>query len=374
MKSQTKNALFAWGKQGLLVSVLGLGLVVPTVVLATEVTTDQRPVTYKQEVFEGQTSLLSMGTLINVRIQAHDQAQVSALLDRFISRVDHYNTLLTVHQDGPLNMVNQKAGQWVEVPCEVVQLVQTAQSVAKESDRAFEPTIGPLVNVWKIGFGGQVVPAEEDIQEALKKVDYQKIQTEVTPGACRIRIESGQFLDLGAIAKGWIGTQLAEELRDQSVSYAMVDLGGNIALVNAPLGRQASKIGIQNPDSQRGGAFAYVLARDESVITSGAYERKMQIGEKTYGHILSAVTGHPVTTDLSSVSVIDKDGAIADAWCTAFFAMGLDKTIEYVQKHPKMKVILLDAKLQTVYVSDSVKDRFFLLDEAMTVKPISQSH
>ena len=111
-----------------------------------------------------------MGTIVSAKLYAADEKTAAGFADAFEAKVAEYEKLFTVHGDGPLNEVNKNAGQWVPVDCRIAALVQTAKTIAQKSDRAFEPTIGTLVNVWKIGFGGDKHPKQEDIKKALEKV------------------------------------------------------------------------------------------------------------------------------------------------------------------------------------------------------------
>lgn len=321
-------------------------------------------------LYETQYSGLAMGTLISARVIAADAATAEKLEAGLADRIEDYETLFTVHRTGPLAEVNRRAGLWTEVDCRIAELAEKAKGVARDSDRAFEPTIGTLVNVWKIGFGGDRVPERKAIDEALRHVDYTQIETRNENGRCSMRIGKGQSIDLGAIAKGWIGTAIVEDLRRGGAQAAVVDLGGNVALLgSAPSGR-AWKIGVQRPDQERGEIFAVVEARGESVITSGAYERKIETNGKSYGHILSAVTGMPVQTDIASVTIVDADGAEADGWCTALFAMGMEKAVAKVAQRRDMKVLLLDKSLKTVWVSRALADRIEIRDPQVVLKVI----
>lgn len=315
-----------------------------------------------QDLYEMQYQGLAMGTLISARLIAPEPKTVEKLETLLEEKIEEYETLFTVHRSGPLNEVNQKSGQWVDVDCRIADLADTAKRIAKDSDRAFEPTIGTLVNVWKIGFGGDRVPERSEIEKALQKVDYTKIETHRENGRCRMRIGKGQSIDLGAIAKGWIGTALTNDLRAAGASNAILDLGGNVALVGRSPSGRAWNVGIQRPDKERGEIFAVVKAEDESVITSGAYERKIEKDGKSYGHILSPVTGMPVATDLASVTIIDQDGARADGWCTALFAMGSEKAVKKMAEHKNLGVFLLDISLKKAWVSRCIADRIRLQD------------
>lgn len=304
-----------------------------------------------------------MGTIVQGRVYARDEKTAGTLTDLIQNQADEYNRLFTVHEKSPITEIARNSGRWTPIDCRAARLIAQARTVAEQSDGAFDPTIGPVVDAWRIGFGGTAEPPAEKIASALARVDWRKIETDLTAGSCRVRIGAGQSLDLGGIAKGWIGTQLTNELKKAGAVSAMLDLGGNIALAGvAPEGRDWM-IGIQFPDAERGAAFAAVKARDESVVTSGDYERFIAKDGKIFGHILSGRTGRPVPMTMSSVTVVDKDGAKADAWCTAFFAMGLAKTLEYMKTHPQMQVLILGADKKTIWVSESLSDRVTLIED-----------
>ena len=318
-------------------------------------------------VYEARFMGLSMGTIVSARLYSEDEKTAARLADLFEKKTADYETLFTVHGEGPLNEVNRRSGSWVSVDCRLAALVQAAKDVARSSNRAFEPTIGTLVNVWKIGFGGDRHPPRADIEAALKKVDYTQIAVDETPGACRVKIGAGQSIDLGAIAKGWIGTALARDMQRAGARHGIIDLGGNVSLIGSSPSGEPWRVGIQRPDAERNTVMAVVQAENVSVITSGAYERKIEADGRTYGHILSAVTGEPVGTDLASVTIVNPDGARADGWCTALFAMGSEKALESAAREG-LSVILASGDLKTLWVSRAIADRVTVQDKSMKIE------
>ncbi len=323
----------------------------------------------EKSVYEARFTGLAMGTIVSAKLYAADEKTAAGLANRFEEKVAAYETLFTVRGDGPLNDVNKNAGVWRMVDCRIASLVAQAKVVARDSDRAFEPTIGPLVNVWKIGFGGHSRPSDADIKAALRKVDYTKIAVDETPGACRIRIDPGQSIDLGAIAKGWIGTALASDMKEAGATSGIIDLGGNVSLIGSSPAGVDWRIGVQRPDAERNTVMAVIEASGVSVITSGDYERKFESGGRTYGHILSPVTGEPATTDLGSVTIIDADGARADGWCTALFAAGSEKALALAERE-KLAVILASSDLKTLWVSRSIAPKVTVLDKSMKIQVV----
>ena len=316
----------------------------------------------------------AMGTLVQGTIVAKDKPTADALTDRYENLISGYETLFTVHGEGPMQDVNRHPGKWLATDCRVAQLMESAKTIARESDGAFDPTIGPVVNVWKIGFGGDSVPSDAAIDEARKHVDWRRIETKLVPdetGYCRVKIGEGQNIDLGAIAKGWIGTAAAKELQKAGAESGILDLGGNIVLMGSGEGGRNWRVGVQDPRKERNEMLAVIeTPGDVSVITSGDYERYFMKDGKRYGHILSGATGRPVPLSFSSVTIVDADGAKADGWCTALFAMGKEKALEFLGRRPDIEAFLLSGDEKEAWVSEALAPRLSLTDETIALRVI----
>ncbi len=300
-------------------------------------------------------AMYKMGTVVNGSVFAPTQIEADRLKAEFQRKVAFYDDLLTVHRDSPLNEVNKRAGETVEVPVEVARLIERSVAIAHDSDGVFQPMIGPVVNLWKIGFGGDKVPTDEQIARAVSLVDHAKVSVTYKDGHAYARIGQGQSIDLGGIAKGYIGTALAEDLVAKGMKHGLINLGGNVVAVGEKAPGTPWSIGLQIPGHPRGEPFAIVRVADTSVVTSGAYERYFEKDGKRYAHILSPKTGRPVTTDISSVTIISKDGTFADAWCTALFAMGWDKAREYLVTHPDVACIMLNGDMKRIVATEAAR-------------------
>lgn len=320
--------------------------------------------------YEASWQSLHMGTLITAKVFGKTPEETERLAKLMESEIIRFDDMMSVHKETALNEVNRSAGEWVAVTPEIAEMTKEALAVAEMTNGAFEPTIGPLVNLWKIGFGGHSVPTDDEIAEALKRVDYKRVAVKEEAGQWFIRIDPDQNLDMGAIAKGFIGQQLADRLKKEGATHALLDLGGNVVAVGSKFEGKPWRVGLQRPDQMRGEYFAVVSATDESVITSGAYERNFEKDGKRYGHILSARTGRPVKTDLSSVTIVDANGGKADALCTALFGMGEKAAEAFLQKHPDVHAVLLTADLKTAIVSEGLQDQVQITDPSIAVKII----
>ena len=187
-----------------------------------------------------------------------------------------------------------------------------------------------------------------------------------------MQIGADQNVDMGAIAKGYIGQKLAEKLKAQGAKHALLDLGGNIVAMGEKYPGTPWRIGLQSPDKTRGAYFAVVSANDENVITSGAYERNFEKNGHRYGHILSPVTGRPVATDISSVTIVDKNGAKADALCTGIFAMGWERAEAFLKAHPDVHAVLLRDNLKEALVSEALRDKIQTYDPEVSFRFVKQ--
>lgn len=315
---------------------------------------------------------LHMGTVISSKVYgrtAEDAKRYASLVE---AEVERFDKMMSVHEATPLNEVNRRAGEKVEVTPEIAEMTLRAVEATKLSGGAFDPTIGPVVNVWKIGFGGDEVPSDDAIAAAVAKVDVSRVRVTEEKGRHYVQLDPGQFLDMGGIAKGYIGEKIAEELRAAGAPRALLDLGGNVVALNGKTAEAPWRVGLQRPDTDRGAYFAVVEATDESVITSGAYERYLEKDGKRYGHILDPKTGKPALTDISSVTIVNHDGAMADALCTAIFAMGWEKGTAFLKAHPEVHAVLLHADLKRAALSASLAKRVRFTDESIRTEVLGE--
>jgi FAD:protein FMN transferase len=253
--------------------------------------------------------------------------------------------------------VNRQAGKKaVPVSEETFDLVARAKSFGDLSGGRFDPTVGGLVDLWQIGKEGAHVPADADIQQLLKLINYKDIQLNDSDHSIYLAKE-GMELDLGAIAKGYAGDVMADYLRSQGFESAIIDLGGNILAMGSKPGGADWTIGIQdpNPEIERGNSIGAVKVVNKTVVSSGVYERFFVENGVHYHHILDTATGYPVDNGLVSVTIITDNSANADGLSTSTFSMGLEKGMALVESLDNTEAIFI-TKDNEVYVSSGLKD------------------
>ncbi|HPB10517.1 MAG TPA: FAD:protein FMN transferase [Kiritimatiellia bacterium] len=280
---------------------------------------------------------LTMGTV--AAVQCADAAaapHVRDLAQRTFQSLD--NDLSAWNPASTLCAVNAAAGtpRPVAVPPDFAAVLQAALGFCADSEGAFNPLIGPVMQAW--GFNGgalhPVCPAAEDLVALLARTHWHDIH--LTTGAqATVRLAlPGMQLDFGAIAKGYAVDLAWERLKAAGHTNLLIDLGGNLrALGEAAPGRGGWRTGVRNPFQAHALAGKFLMRDGEAVATSGNYERFVEIDGLRYAHIMDGRTGQPVT-GMAGVTVIAPDAATADALSTALFILGPQRGAALLRTRP----------------------------------------
>ena len=235
-------------------------------------------------------------------------------------------------ENGDVYRINQERNH-VSIDPETYDLLSKAIDYSKESNGKVDITVAPLIDTW--GFVGSSIqekkdkPSDEEIKEAVNKINYENIILE-DDGTVSLKDEAE--IDLGFIAKGYIADKLKEYLVSKDVKSAVISLGGNVVVIgNKPDGSEYT-VGIKDPDNKND-ICQTVKVSDESVVTSGTYERYVEYDGIKYHHILDTKTGYPVDNNIKSVTVICDSSTDADALSTLCLILGEEESKEILKNH-----------------------------------------
>jgi thiamine biosynthesis lipoprotein len=218
----------------------------------------------------------------------------------------------------------------------------TSKEIHQLTNGAFDPTIGIMVNAWDFGPEDAIANLDEaKIDSLMQTVGLDKV---IRNGDAIKKEHPETQLDFNAIAKGYAVDVIAEFLETQNIENYLVYIGGEVRTKGINMSsRQPWKIGVENPnfDGSQTVMKAITLG-NESMATSGTY-RKFKVDKEgnRYAHIIDAKTGYPSKTNLLSISVIASDCMTADAYATAFKAMGVEQVSKFLKTHPELKVFLI---------------------------------
>lgn len=222
-----------------------------------------------------------------------------------------------------------------------VKVFNASDVIFVETQGAFDPTIGSIVNAWDFGPNGKIQALDSiKIDSLMQFVGMHKIQFQNS----YIQKPAGAFMDFNAIAKGYAVDVVGEYLESQSINNYLVEIGGEIRVRGQNVEKASPwKVGVEEPhfDGTQSIMKAITL-HDEAMATSGTYRKfKVDDNGERYSHIIDTKTGYPSKTNLLSISVIAENCMTADAYATAFKTMGKEKVQGFLKNHPELKVFLI---------------------------------
>ena len=217
-----------------------------------------------------------------------------------------------------------------------------AQQISAETEGAFDITVAPLVNAWGFGFKHSIDIAPNVIDSLRQFVGYQKTRME---GGKIVKDDERLMLDCSALAKGYGVDVVASTLAQKGVKHYMVDIGGEVVLKGKSPRMKDWRIGINKPieDSLSVNQELQTILEisDIGMATSGNYRKFYYKDGKRYAHTIDPRLGTPVQHNILSATVLAKDCTTADAYATAFMVMGLEKALDFCQKHPELNAYFI---------------------------------
>lgn len=235
----------------------------------------------------------------------------AAINEAFDLCSDLESKLSRTREDSDVSRLNKAKGEWVEVSSDTRELIQKGLEYSHLSDGGFDITVGGITEQWDFhaAEGEAKIPDAEALAEAVKHVNYRNVAIEGN----RVKLTDPETkLDLGGIAKGYIGDRMTEVLESRGVVSAVINLGGNVICIGGKTDEDDFSIGVETPFSDRSEIIGKIYSRDKTLVTSGVYERQIEVDGKKYHHILNTATGWPVETDLDAVTLIADKGRSGD--------------------------------------------------------------
>lgn len=259
-------------------------------------------------------------------------AAVQAELDGVVAQMSNWES------GSDISRFNRApAGTWHAFPDAAYAVLACALEVAAGSGGAYDPTVGPLVELWGFGPHGRpgTVPSDADVAQARARVGWQRLQ--LHPPARQVRQPGNCRLDLSAIAKGYGVDAVAACLQRAGVAAALVDVGGELRGFGRKPGGAPWQVLVEAPGDDDPGSDAppCVLAlQDAAVATSGDHwHHFVDADGRRHSHTLDPRSGRPVPGAAAAVTVIAATAMEADAWATALTVLGRDEGLGFARRH-----------------------------------------
>jgi len=308
------------------------------------------------------TRFLAFGTLMDLTIVGIPTDQAVQAAEIIEADFQQMHRSWHAWDPGPLGLVNRmlKTGVSFSAPPSVLPLIRLGKSLSEQSEELFNPAIGNLIDLW--GFhrddpSGSRPPPAEEIERLL--VQNPRMQDIEISGLSLRGNNPAVKLDFGAFGKGY-GIDLAiERLKEMGIENAIVNAGGDLRAIGLRETGEPWRIAIRNPQ-QSGIIGGLEIAGDESVFTSGNYERNFTWEGRNYHHIIDPRTGYPAQGTLS-VTVIHNNSTTADAAATALFVAGPKDWYRIAEKMG-IRFVLLIAENGDLHMNPAMQARLKLAD------------
>lgn len=276
-------------------------------------------------------------TIISIKIWGGDEK----ILDRCKEMCSHYEQLFSrTIKTSDISRINAAKGSPVTVDDETIELIEKGLYYSRISKGSFDITIAPLSELWDIKNNPGNIPDAAAIEEAKSHVDYKNVLVEGNTVTLK---DPEAAIDLGGIAKGFIADKLKAYLKSEGIEHGQIDLGGNLLTIGSKIDGSDFHIGIQKPFAKTNEAITTVEIHDQSVVSSGTYERYFKKDGKIYHHLLDPQTGYPFDNGLLQVTIISDQSVDGDGLSTTCFALGLEEGTKLIES--------LDG-IQAIFVTD----------------------
>jgi thiamine biosynthesis lipoprotein len=259
---------------------------------------------------------------------------IKQLVDQRLSNIN--KSMSTYDSQSELSQINHNFNpEWQNVSVGLYRVLAMAKQVNKQSDGAFDITVGPLVNLW--GFGPDKapdrVPELPEVNALLAKVGSDAISLREQEGDFQLRLVAPRYLDLSAIAKGYAVDVLGKLLQEQGFDNYLVEVGGEIIAKGFKPQNKHWRIAIEAPNDGGRSVQIIIPLSNMGLATSGDYRNFFERDGKRFSHTIDGRTGYPVDHDLASVSVLHESAALADAWATALTVLGAERGLELAESY-----------------------------------------
>ncbi len=269
-----------------------------------------------------ESSVDAMGSTFSIAAFGTDRSNLTATVESALEEARRLDRMLSNYRpDSEWSAVNKNAAQGVTVSQELFDLLAACVRYSQLSEGAFDITVGPLMRVWGFYKGSGRMPHRAEVRTALARIGYQNIDLQPATRTVRFR-KSGLEMDPGGIGKGYAVDRMAAILRAGGVNAALINAGGSsmYGIGNPPDEPRGWKVVIRDPKHVEKHVTELFL-KNQSMSTSGNYEKFFQVGKRIYSHIMDPRTGYPAQ-GMFSVSVIAPRCLDSEAWTKPTYING----------------------------------------------------
>ncbi len=281
-----------------------------------------------------------MGTILQVKVWARDAEAGFGAIEAALGEVRRIDEMLSSWRaDSELSRLNAAIpGATVELSAELFALLGEVRAWAEASGGAFDPALGPLIDIWDLRGPGRR-PSQSEIARAVAASGLDGFEFDESLERV-VRLRPDVWLTAGGFGKGVALRAARAALKEAGISSAFLDFGGQILAIGAPEGQASWAVGVAHP-GQRQRCVAELRLSQSSAATSAASERFIEVGGTRFGHLLDPRTGWPVPA-WGSVTVVAEDPLLADMASTTLFVLGPEVGLRWAEARADLGVLFIE--------------------------------
>ncbi|MBV6458744.1 MAG: hypothetical protein HONBIEJF_01882 [Fimbriimonadaceae bacterium] len=276
-----------------------------------------------------------MGMEARIVVYAPNQARAEDACEAAYKRIAEIDTIMSDYrQDSELMRFCDKAGGGRrKISPDLFRVFARAQEISKLSGGAFDITSGPIIRLWRQARRTGKLPSASEIAAARRLVGWKHLTLDPKASAAKLALP-GMRLDLGAIAKGYACDEAVRILKGQGLTSALVEMGGDLVLGDAPPTTKGWRIRV--PNAGREHAPADMVLKNCAVSSSGDTEQFTVIGGVRHSHVVDPRTGMAITNRVQA-TVVARDGLTSDPLSTALTIVTPSSRNRLLKKYPGAK-------------------------------------
>lgn len=275
---------------------------------------------------------------------------------------DKYNTYEGINN---IKTINDNAGiKPIKVDKEIIDLILFSKEWYEKAEKGTNIALGPVIKIWseyrdeaESDPGNAKLPPMDILIEANKYTDIEKVIVDEENSTVYLE-DPNMSLDVGSVAKGYATELVAKEIEEEGLQSALISAGGNIRGIGKPLDglRERWGVGLQNPDKtlfDTGNVLDTVFINNESVVSSGDYQRYYTVGDMRVHHIIDPKTLMPGEY-YRAVTVVTPNSGLADFLSTSVFLLPFDESYKLVESLEDVEALWV-MKDGTIEATDGMK-------------------
>ena len=298
-------------------------------------------------------SLILMGSKFDITVITEDKKSGTKYINMATNEIKRIEGIISSwNKNSQTSEINKFAGiKPVQISQELFDLIIRSKHISKVTDGAFDITYASIDKIWKFDGSMTKFPKEEDLKQSISRVGFEKIVMDSAKRTVFLP-EIGMKIGFGAIGKGYAADKVRDLLENHGVVAGIINASGDLTTWGNQESNKPWMVGITNPLNKEK-VFSWFAMNNNSVVTSGNYEKYVKFNNKLYSHIIDPRTGHPAK-GVVSVSVFAPKAELADALATGIFVMGIEPGINLVNQLENIDCIFID-KNGNIHKSENIK-------------------